>query len=144
MLQLVDQGNVSLDDPIAKYLVGVPQGNRITLRQLARMQSGLYKYSDSSAFQQAYTADPRRHFSPRDLLGYAFAQSLLANWRKTSFSDFPQAVPIIRGVELGGLDTSDFERYSAMLAATKQSVEPATLQASMTTAQRYAARYQRD
>jgi D-alanyl-D-alanine carboxypeptidase len=50
-VQLVDQGNVSLDDPIAKYLVGVPQGNRITLRQLARMQSGLYDYSDSSAFQ---------------------------------------------------------------------------------------------
>jgi hypothetical protein len=41
--------------------------------------------------------------------------------------------------ELGGLDTSDFERYSAMLAATKQSVEAATLQAAMTTAQRYAA-----
>jgi Fic family protein len=41
--------------------------------------------------------------------------------------------------EIGGLDTSDFERYSAMLAATKESVEPATLQAAMTTAQRYAA-----
>ncbi len=64
VLQLVDQGNVSLDDPIAKYLVGVPQCNRITLRQLAKMQSGLYNYSDSSAFQQAYTVDPHRHFSP--------------------------------------------------------------------------------
>jgi Fic family protein len=41
--------------------------------------------------------------------------------------------------EIGGLDTSDFQRYSATLAATKESVEPATLQAAMTTAQRYAA-----
>jgi len=41
--------------------------------------------------------------------------------------------------EIAGLDTSDFERYSAMLAATKESVEPGTLQAAMTTAQRYAA-----
>ncbi|MGO9696405.1 MAG: serine hydrolase domain-containing protein [Mycobacterium sp.] len=79
VLQLADQGKVGLDDPIAKYLDGVPQGNRITLRQLARMQSGLYNYSDSSAFQQAYTADPHRHFSPRELLGYAFAQSALSS-----------------------------------------------------------------
>lgn len=41
--------------------------------------------------------------------------------------------------ELGGLDTSDFERYAATLAALKQSVDPATLQAAMTTAQRIAA-----
>jgi D-alanyl-D-alanine carboxypeptidase len=79
VLQLADQGKVGLDDPIAKYLDGVAQGNRITLRQLARMQSGLYNYSDSSAFQQAYTADPHRHFSPRELLGYAFAQSALSS-----------------------------------------------------------------
>jgi D-alanyl-D-alanine carboxypeptidase len=79
VLQLADQGKVGLDDPIAKYLDGVPQGNRITLRQLARMQSGLYNYSDSSAFQQAYTADPHRHFSPRELPGYAFAQSAVSS-----------------------------------------------------------------
>jgi hypothetical protein len=41
--------------------------------------------------------------------------------------------------EIGGLDTSDFERYAAMLTATKKSIEAATLQAAMTTAQRYAA-----
>lgn len=41
--------------------------------------------------------------------------------------------------EIGGLDTSDFERYSATLSVTKESVDPSTLQAAMTAAQRYAA-----
>ncbi len=74
VLQLADQGKVGLDDPIANYIDGVPQGDRITLRQLARMESGLYDYTDSRAFLQAYVANPHRLFSPQELLGYAFAQ----------------------------------------------------------------------
>jgi D-alanyl-D-alanine carboxypeptidase len=74
VLQLADQGKVALDDPIAKYIDGVPQGDKITLRQLLRMQSGLYNYSESPAFQQAMFADPRTPFSPQELLGFAFAE----------------------------------------------------------------------
>ncbi|HET6735043.1 serine hydrolase domain-containing protein [Mycobacterium sp.] len=74
ILQLVDQGKVGLDDPIAKYIDGVPQGDKITLRQLLRMQSGLFNYSESPAFQQAMFADPRTPFSPQELLDFAFAQ----------------------------------------------------------------------
>jgi D-alanyl-D-alanine carboxypeptidase len=39
VLQLVDQGRIALDDPIAKHLPGVPNGDRITIRQLAAMRS---------------------------------------------------------------------------------------------------------
>jgi D-alanyl-D-alanine carboxypeptidase len=74
VLQLADQGKFGLDDPIAKFVDGVPQGDKITLRQLARMQSGLFNYSESTAFQQAMFADPRRAFTPHELLNYAFAQ----------------------------------------------------------------------
>lgn len=74
VLQLADQGKLGLDDPIGKYIDGVPEGNQITLRELARMQSGLYNYTSTSAFQQALFADPRRAFTPPELLGYAFAQ----------------------------------------------------------------------
>ena len=38
MLQLVDQGKLKLDDPISKYIPGVPSGDQITLRELAQMQ----------------------------------------------------------------------------------------------------------
>jgi D-alanyl-D-alanine carboxypeptidase len=77
VLQLADQGKLGLDDPIAKYIDGVPQGQTITLRELARMQSGLANYTATPAFLQAFVADPRRHFSPQELLGYAFAQPLV-------------------------------------------------------------------
>src|SRR5215213_180299 len=74
VLQLADEGKVGLDDPIAKYIDGVPQGDKITLRQLARMQSGLFNYSEAKGFQQALFADPRRPFTPQELLGFAFSE----------------------------------------------------------------------
>ncbi len=73
VLQLVDQGSVGLDDPISMYVDGVPGGDRITIRQLARMQSGLANYTASEEFQKAFFADPRAPFTPQQLLGYAFA-----------------------------------------------------------------------
>lgn len=45
VLQLVDEGRIALDDPISKYVDGVPGGDRITLRQLASMRSGLFNYT---------------------------------------------------------------------------------------------------
>ena len=45
ILMLADQGKLGLDDPIDRYVEGVPSGNQITLRQLAAMRSGLYDYA---------------------------------------------------------------------------------------------------
>ena len=69
MLQLSEQGKLGLDDPIANYIDGVPQRDKITLRQLARMRSGLENYANSTEFQQALIADPYRNFTPQELLG---------------------------------------------------------------------------
>jgi D-alanyl-D-alanine carboxypeptidase len=76
VLQLVDDGLVGLDDPIGDYIPGVPEGDRITLRQLARMQSGLFNYSEDEQFQLDLVTDPYRPFTPQELLGYAFAHPL--------------------------------------------------------------------
>ena len=35
ILQLVDQGKVGLDDPISRYVPGVPNGDAVTLRHRA-------------------------------------------------------------------------------------------------------------
>lgn len=72
LLQLVDQKKIRLDDPIAKYVGGVPNGDRITLRELAGMRSGLFNYSEDPAFDKALTTTPNRVFSPRQLLDYSF------------------------------------------------------------------------
>ncbi|MFD8717477.1 serine hydrolase domain-containing protein [Streptomyces sp. NPDC059629] len=77
LLQLVDQGRLSLDDPIGRYISGVPNGNEITLRQLAGMRSGLFNYSADEGFYRALTSDPQRTMTPQQLLGYAFRHPVL-------------------------------------------------------------------
>ncbi|MFB7171493.1 serine hydrolase domain-containing protein [Streptomyces sp. NPDC056254] len=72
LLQLVDQGKAGLDDPIGDYVSGVPNGDRITLRELAGMRSGLFNYSEDPDFDKALTSDPDRRFTPQDLLAYSF------------------------------------------------------------------------
>jgi D-alanyl-D-alanine carboxypeptidase len=41
ILQLVGEGKVSLDDHISKWVAGVPNGSKITIRELLTMTSGL-------------------------------------------------------------------------------------------------------
>lgn len=77
VLQLVDHGKVGLDDPIGRYLDGVPNGDRITLRDLAGMRSGLFNYSADDGFFKALTSDPQRPFTPRQLLAYSFRHPVM-------------------------------------------------------------------
>jgi D-alanyl-D-alanine carboxypeptidase len=71
VLQLVDQGKLALNDPITKYIAGVPSGDKITLRELAQMQSGLITFDDVEQFVNSVLADPHQSFTPAQLLGYA-------------------------------------------------------------------------
>ena len=50
LLELVDDGRIKLVDPISAYVHGVPNGRRITLRQLAEMRSGLFPYTSDPDF----------------------------------------------------------------------------------------------
>ncbi|MFC6982161.1 serine hydrolase domain-containing protein [Streptomyces cirratus] len=72
LLELVDQHRAGLDDPIGKYVTGVPNGNRITLRELAGMRSGLFNYSEDPDFAKALETTPDKHFTPQELLAYGF------------------------------------------------------------------------
>ncbi|MCS0604804.1 beta-lactamase family protein [Streptomyces sp. LP11] len=78
LLQLVDQGKAALNDPIGRYVDGVPNGDRVTLRDLAGMRSGLFNYSEDDGFFKALTSDPQRSFTPRELLGYAFRHPVMS------------------------------------------------------------------
>ncbi|MGJ5749259.1 serine hydrolase domain-containing protein [Streptomyces puniciscabiei] len=77
LLQLVDRKKVGLDDPIGTYVDGVPNGDRITLRQLADMRSGLFNYSEDPGFDKALTSHPQRPFTPQQLLAYSFKHPVL-------------------------------------------------------------------
>lgn len=77
LLKLVDDGKIGLDDPIGKYVDGVPNGDRITLRELAGMRSGLFNYSADEGFFKALTSDPDRPFTPQELLAFSFKHPVL-------------------------------------------------------------------
>ncbi|MFJ5262009.1 serine hydrolase domain-containing protein [Streptomyces sp. NPDC088387] len=79
LLELVDEHRVRLDDPIGKYVKGVPNGRHITLRHLAEMRSGLFSYTEDPDFVQALLSDPYRSFTPPELLKYAFQHANTAD-----------------------------------------------------------------
>ena len=68
ILQLVDEGKLHLDDPVSRYLRGVPNGDSITLSHLLGMRSGLHNYTTDKIFQRRLFASPTRPQSPSTLL----------------------------------------------------------------------------
>lgn len=74
ILQLAAEGRLRLDDKVANYVAGVPNGRRITLRQLANMTSGLVDYSRTRAFLDKFTANFARRWTDEELLRFAFRE----------------------------------------------------------------------
>ncbi|MEU8527716.1 serine hydrolase domain-containing protein [Streptomyces sp. NPDC048629] len=72
LLELVDEHRIGLDDPISKYIKGVPNGDRITLRQLAEMRSGLFPYTSDPDFIHDLLSNPQRYFTPQEVLAYGY------------------------------------------------------------------------
>ncbi|WP_252737541.1 serine hydrolase [Citreicella sp. C3M06] len=70
LMQLADSGALSLDDPISAYVEDIPNGERISLRMLANMTSGLPNYTLTDAFWADFAADSGRVYTPEDLLSY--------------------------------------------------------------------------
>ena len=71
ILMLADRGKVSLDDTIEKYIQDAPNGDKITLRQLAAMRSGLFNYAEETNPKMA--EEPFRQWTPRELIEVSFA-----------------------------------------------------------------------
>jgi len=77
VMQLAEAGKLSLDDTIQKYVSGIPNGDRITLRQLADMTSGIASYTRSAKFQDVLFSKPETIFTPKELLAIGVAESPL-------------------------------------------------------------------
>ncbi len=74
ILQLAQEGKLALDDPVSKYVPGVPDGDRITVAQLLEMRSGLYNYTNSPLIATSLDDDPTKAWTPQELLDIAFAE----------------------------------------------------------------------
>jgi len=74
ILQLVDEGVISLDDTIDEYVDGVTDGDTITLRELANMSSGNADYFTDEFVQDFFVDDPDRIFTIDELNSYVLGQ----------------------------------------------------------------------
>ena len=73
ILELAQENRLSLDDPVSKYVPGVPNGDNITIAELLKMRSGLYNYTDAPEVWESVDHHPTRVWSPAESLAIAFA-----------------------------------------------------------------------
>jgi D-alanyl-D-alanine carboxypeptidase len=76
ILQLVDEGKLALDDKLDKFDldVTVPNSDRITIRNLLNMTSGLFDYTASEQFWADLYANPTKPWTPKQLVAITAAQ----------------------------------------------------------------------
>jgi D-alanyl-D-alanine carboxypeptidase len=74
ILQMVEEGKLSIDDAVSTYRPDVPNGDNITIGQLLDMRSGLYNYTETLELNTALDEAPERVWTPEELLALAFAQ----------------------------------------------------------------------
>ena len=80
LLQLEDQGELSLDDPVSNWLPGLPDADRVTLRMLANSTSGYPDWLQGNpAFSEALLADIFRQWKTQELVDTAFSQPLICD-----------------------------------------------------------------
>lgn len=73
ILQLAQDGKLSLEDPIGKYIPDIPRGNDMTIRMLVDMTSGIASYSLDPTFQQEIFSNPTKQWNPDDLIAMGLA-----------------------------------------------------------------------
>ena len=76
ILQLVQEGKITLDEPIETYLPGLIHGegidaSKITVRQLLQHTSGLPEYTDYIGLEDKVFENRDIYYSPRDLIDIA-------------------------------------------------------------------------
>ena len=117
LMQLVEEGLLSLDDPLSKWLpeqaAMLPNGDQITIRQMAQHTAGLWDYADSIIGGGA--ADPAKleqGYTPAELVQYAadngtpyFAPGEEGQWKysNTGYILLGMIIEKVTGEKLGDL-----------------------------------------
>lgn len=102
ILQLADEGRLSLDDPVSRWLAGRAHVDpAITLRQLLNHTNGLDNYTASQALGAAVAADHARVFTSDELLDFIgpphFARGARTEYTNTSFLLLGQVAEAVTG-----------------------------------------------
>ena len=66
VLQLVDRDRLRLDDVLERFVPGIPNGDRITVRDLLAMRSGVWDFTSDDELIARWDADPLIPWTPQD------------------------------------------------------------------------------
>ena len=88
LLQYVERGRLSLNDPISKWFPSLPESHNVTVGMLARSTSGYPHYVLNPKFQKLLYANPFKHWTPGQLINYGVSEpKLFAPGTSWAFSD---------------------------------------------------------
>lgn len=65
ILRLIDEKRLSLDDKLETFVAGIPNGPKITVRNLLDMSSGIYDFTGDDTFLKAFEANPAMPWTPQ-------------------------------------------------------------------------------
>jgi D-alanyl-D-alanine carboxypeptidase len=75
LLELVDRGKISLNDPVSKWLPSLPYGNRVTVGMLAQSTSG-YASFYTDQWDKQFDNDPFQTWTPDEMIRIGTSQPL--------------------------------------------------------------------
>ena len=131
LLQLQDEGKLSLDDPLSKYRPNFPEADEVTLRMLASVTSGYPDFiQENEAFQKLLFENPFRQWTPNELIHWAFTLPMPCkpgtcfHYAHTNFAILSQVISKVTGMSIAtlmhqrvlgplGLDHTAVTRYPA-------------------------------
>jgi CubicO group peptidase (beta-lactamase class C family) len=106
LLRLVDQQEVTLDDPLAKWLPDLRDADQVTLRMLANLTAGYPDFVQNAEFVRAIYADPFRQWTPEEQIAISlstpqvFAPGTNWDYSHTDYVILGQALEKITGQPL--------------------------------------------
>lgn len=72
ILKLEAAGQLSIDDPLGKWLPEYPAWKDVTIRRLLDMTSGIPNYSETEWMSRAWADEPKRDFTFKELVDAAY------------------------------------------------------------------------
>lgn len=79
ILQLSDENRLKLTDTLDMYDLGVtvPNRDKITIRNLLNMTSGLFNYTNDESFWSKFLADPTAAWTPKQVVDMSIAHGVV-------------------------------------------------------------------
>lgn len=110
LLQLQDEGKLSLDDPLSKYRPNFPAADEVTLRMLASVTSGYPDFiQENEPFQQTLFQNPFRQWTANELIQWAFTLPQVCkpgtcfHYAHTNFAILSQVIAKVSGKSVEAL-----------------------------------------